>query len=150
MRTYHRGPDAVVTEEALTVGRRLGRSFALRDLDPDQLTITKTSSGNIAIFIVLLVLVTSVLGCMSVTHLVLYGNWWVGLGGVALAIVIFAAAQVPLYYKDDDIYVLMGVHRGVRTQLYSSSSEARTFQIWYAVREALENGPATALDDQQP
>lgn len=143
MRTYYRGPDAVVTEASLTVGRPPGRSFTLSDLDAGQLSIVSESSGFNALYIWSMYTVTSLLGCLSSTIGITWKNWWVGLGGTALAVMIFVATYVPVLFRNDDIYVLMGVYRGVETRLYTSSSEAKAFRIQYAVRQALEDGPST-------
>lgn len=138
MRTYYRGPDAIVTEASLTTGPRLRQSFALSDLDADQLEIKSEANGSTPLTIAAIVFATSSLGCVSTTLGVLEQNWWIVLGGAALAAVIFLATYVPLYLRDDSIFVLTGVHRGIRTRLYASPSEAKTFRIRYAVLQALE------------
>lgn len=144
MRTYYSGPDAVVTDAFLTVKPPKGKSYALSDLDADQLHMSAESDFySVAGIIVGIFLVSGLVGCMGAIAGIQWNNWWVGLGGVGLAIVIFLATYVPLLlYGDDTVYVLRGVHRGAQVLLYMSSSEAKTFRVWYAVREALEDGPA--------
>lgn len=146
MRTYYRGPDAVVTSASLTVGRPPGRTFVLSDLDVGQLRMATDSSGSIGCYVVSITFVTIMLvsgGCIFGS---VYNNWRVGLGVIALAILIFIATYVPVFFMNDDIYVLRCVYRGVETTLYTSSSEAKTFRIEYAVRQALEDGPSTGAD----
>jgi hypothetical protein len=142
MRTYYRGPVAIVTEASLTIDPPSGRSFALSDLDPDQLVIKSEASSFSLLFPTYMFIAASLLGCMSSTAGIMWNNWWVALGGIAGAAVILIATDGPAYQRYGDDYVLVGVYQGVETRLYVSSSEAKTFQIRYAVREALEDGPA--------
>ncbi|GIF00439.1 hypothetical protein Ari01nite_79030 [Paractinoplanes rishiriensis] len=142
MRTYYSGPDAVVTDASLTVNPPSGPSFALGDLDPDQLHIsTESDFYSTATIYFGIAAVTGVLGCLGTTFGILEKNWWIGLGGIAVAGGLFLATFIPFVLRrDDTVYVLRGVHRGVQVLLYKSASEAKTFRIWYAVREALESG----------
>jgi len=144
MRTYYSGPDAVVTDAFLTVPRS-GKSFALHDLDADQLQISGESDFYGTASIVFgIVGGTGLLGCLGTTLGIMWHNWWIGLGAVALAAALFLATYIPFVLsRDDTVYVLRGVHRGTTVLLYMSRSEAKVFRVWYALREALENGPAT-------
>lgn len=141
MRTYYSGPDAVVTDELLTVPRTR-KSFALRDLDADQLRISREADFfGTASVVFGIVGGTGLLGCVGSTLGIMWHNWWIGLGAVVIAAVLFLATYIPFVVsRDDTVYVLRGVHRGAQEILYTSPSEAKVFRIWYALREALEDG----------
>lgn len=140
MRTYYRGPDAVVTDTSLTVKPPRGPTYALSDLDPAQLRVEKawdfwdSTSRAFTLF-----LVVSLAGCMGTTFAMLEKNWWIFLGGVAVAGIILLAGYRPVLARNDTVYVLRGTHRGVQREIYHSPSEAKTFRVWYAVREAMED-----------
>jgi hypothetical protein len=139
MRTFYQGPDAVVTGKTLTVVK--GGTYDLSGLDPDQLTISAQSSGDAFVAGYFAAIVAAAAAMLTITAGALWSSWWVGLGGTASILVLAAATNFLLFSRDDSIYVLVGVYRGVETELYTSTSKAKTFRIQYALREALESGP---------
>lgn len=134
MRTYYSGRDAIVTETSLTIRPPKGPTYALRDLDPGQLAIIETDTWFITFYPVGGVAFT----LLYMSPVAAYeGSWPVAVGSVLVAAVLGVAGWA-WWSRHRTYYTLEGVYRGTRTSLLTTSSEARAFQIRYAIREATE------------
>ena len=137
MRTYYSGPDALVTQTHLTIRPPRGPTYALHDIDAGQLEIIETDNS----FVVLYPVDGMVLSLLFMSPVAFWGWGWPGVViSVLVAAVIGAAGRVWLARRPVD-YTLEGLYRGARTSFLTTGSEARAFQIRYAMREAMERPP---------
>jgi hypothetical protein len=140
MRTYYRGPDAVVTSTAFA-GRATARPYAIRDLQNVRITRTEhtqPSAAHVAAGVLFLAAAAWPLWKASP----LYALVLLALGLPALA------AGVLVWRQRPQTYQLWATYRGADVLLYSST-HARVFnQVSRALRRALEDArpPATWTD----
>jgi uncharacterized protein DUF6232 len=137
MRTYYRGPDAVVTSELFLRGGESARSFTIRDLrnvrihgsDADSF---RPTAAHVAGGLAIIAVAAWPLGMAAPLY---------AIGLVALGIPTLAAATVfcwmrPLHWE------LRATYRGEDVALYASRDERVFNQVTRALRRALEDtGP---------
>jgi len=140
MRTYYRGPDAVVTS-TLFVSRSTAKPYAIRDLrnvhiirtEPTQPTAAHVTAG-------LLIIAAAAWPLWKVAPL--YAWALIALGVPALAV------GVAMWRRRPQTFQLRAAYGGTDLLLYSSTDERVFNQVIRALRRAIEDArpPATWTD----
>ncbi|MFI7539733.1 DUF6232 family protein [Actinoplanes sp. NPDC049599] len=140
MRTYYRGPDAVVTSTVFA-GRATARPYAIRDLRNVRIARTEQSQPS-ATHVTAALLMIAVAAWPLAKASPLYALALVALGMPALA------AGVVMWRLRPQTWELRATYRGSETVLFSSTDERVFNQVSRALRRAIEDvhPPATWTD----
>jgi len=134
MRTYYRGPDALVTDERFVWHTAAPRIFAVRDLHRVGLVradVPNPSSGAA------LLAATGLAAAAAAGWVVAGSALSAALG--AMAIVTFTVAVIARKLRTVHMWQLRASHRGVMTIIYQST-DVRVFnQVARALRRAIED-----------
>jgi hypothetical protein len=140
MRTYYRGPDAVVTS-AVFAGRAAATPYAIRELRNARITRTEHRQPTVAH------VAAGLLGIAAAAWPLwkaspLYALALVALGVPALAV------GVMIWPQRQQCWELWATYRGVDVALYSSTDERVFNQVARALRRAIEDShPPAAWND---
>ena len=140
MRTYYRGPDAVVTSTVFA-GRAAATPYAIRDLRNVRITRTEQPQPSVTHLAAgVLFIAAAVWPLWKASPL--YAMALVALGMPALA------AGVVLWRLRPQTFQLRATYRGVEVLLYTSTDERVFNQVTRALRRAIEDvhPPATWTD----
>jgi hypothetical protein len=144
MRTYYRGPDAVVTSDIFAGSSAPTRTFAIHDLR--NVCITRTDVENFR---------PGALHVSAGLLLIAVAAWplWkasplLALGLVALGMPAFIAGAV-FWRLRPQRWELRATYRGADVALFTSSDERVFNQVSRALRRAIEDaGPPTAWENR--
>lgn len=128
MRTYYRGPDAVVTEETFCWQTRPVRTFVLVDLrDVGRVRHEASRVGRIVAGLLL-----AVVGGVWV-KLALPGHWYAGVGALVAALAVVG-------WRPRSRWRLKAAYRGLDEVTLYSSTDPRVFnQVTRALLRAMED-----------
>jgi hypothetical protein len=128
VRTYYRGPDAVVTDEAFTWRTGPVRVFVLTELrNVDRVQHEASRVGRVVAALLL-----AVAGAVWV-QLELPGRWYVGVGALVAALTVVG-------WPSHSRWMLKAAYRGAdHVTLYSSTDERVFHQVTRALRRAMED-----------
>jgi hypothetical protein len=129
VRTYYRGPDAVVTDELFVWQAGARRAFVVAELrDVGWVRDVGIRIGRIVAAVLL-----AVAGAAWVL-LVLLARWYVGLSALVVAV---AVRRWPPHTRS---WALRAAYRGDTAVTFYTSADARVFhQVCRALRRAMEN-----------
>ena len=140
MRTYYRGPDAVVTSTVFA-GRGTAKPYAIRDLRNVHITRTEpTRPTGVHVAAGLLIIAAIAWPLWKASPL--YAWALLALGGPTLSV------GAAVWRRRPQTFQLRAAYRGTDVLLYTSTDERVFNQVARALRRAIEDArpPATWTD----